>query len=265
MIQEPLKKLRIEPGVMAQYYLIAKENEIFLNDYLHCPITIRFTGNIFCVVCGRKTSKVFGQGYCFPCFKYSPENSPCIIYPELCRGHLGEGRDPNWELENHVKPHIVYLAWSSDWKVGVTRETQIPTRWLDQGATLAIPIARTPNRYLAGLIEVSLKRFLPDKTDWRKMILNTLKPSNPIQIEQIKYWLSDDLKSYLLFEENVLYEFKYPFHVQFSKLISVNLQKTPSIEGKLIGMKGQYLIFSDGRTLNIRNHTGYEVSIKLTR
>ena len=67
------------------------------------------------VVNGQKKS--FNQGYCYTCFQNSPMSSECIIKPELCRAHLGEGRDMEWEREHHLKDHYVYLAVSSGVKV----------------------------------------------------------------------------------------------------------------------------------------------------
>ncbi|MCS6979656.1 MAG: DUF2797 domain-containing protein [Flavobacteriales bacterium] len=252
--------MRIEPESPALYYLRVGSEEMPLNEVVGHPLHIRFTGQIFCVVCGRKTAKAFGQGFCFPCFRDSPENAPCILHPELCRGHLGEGRDVAWEKENHVQPHIVYLAWSSGLKVGVTRETQIPVRWLDQGAILARPVARTPYRYLAGLLEVAFKSHIADKTDWRRMLLTT-EPltKDPLQLD-VRSWTPDDLKDYLL-DSMPTYKFTYPWTPNFSRLVPLDLKKISIAEGRLLGMKGQYLAFSDGRVLNVRNHSGYEVEV----
>ncbi len=124
-----------------------------------------------CVSCGRGVTKFYGQGFCFPCFRDAPEASECIVRPELCRAHLGEGRDPAWERDHHDTEHFVYLSHTGGIKVGVTRGTQVPVRWIDQGAVLALPIARTPYRQLAGAIEVALKAHFADRTNWRKMLV----------------------------------------------------------------------------------------------
>lgn len=257
-----LRKMRLEPDEPVRYFFRTDREEALLNEAIGCRFSMVFTGNIYCVVCGRKTSKAFGQGFCFPCFRDSPENSPCIVRPELCRGHLGEGRDVQWELENHVKPHIVYLAWSSGWKVGVTREAQVPVRWLDQGASLAVPIARTPNRYEAGLMEVALKKHITDKTDWRRMLLVAQVPQNCKPPVDPDINVPEASRPYLL-TERPCYRFIYPLSPQFAKVISTDLTKTPRFEGILAGMKGQYLLLTDGRVLNIRNHLGYEVEVKI--
>src|SRR5690554_2826808 len=152
------------------------------NELIGKQISIHFTHNIFCKKCGNKTKTSFNQGFCYDCFKNAPESAECIIRPELCRAHLGEGRDVEWEERNHNQPHIVYLAASDVVKVGVTRGTQIPTRWIDQGANEAIKLAETPNRYLAGVLEVALKSEFTDKTNWRKMLRNEVDESIDLEI-----------------------------------------------------------------------------------
>lgn len=260
LLKGVLRKMRLEPAEPVRYFLRTDRDEVPLNDAIGLPLSLVFMGSVFCVVCGRKTSKAYGQGFCFPCFRDSPENSPCIVRPELCRGHLGEGRDVQWELDNHVKPHIVYLAWSSGWKVGVTREAQVPVRWLDQGASLAVPIARTPNRCEAGLMEVALKQHITDKTDWRRMLLVAQVPQGcqpPLNPDDC---VPETSRLYLL-SERPCHRFTYPLIPQFARVISADLSKIPRFEGILAGMKGQYLILTDGRVLNIRNHLGYEVEM----
>ena len=163
-------RTRLEDQV--KYTLDLDGTLVEINDFLGKPISLKHTGIIKCVSCGKVTKKSFGQGFCYPCFINSPENAECIVKPELCRGHLGEGRDLEWEKAHHVQPHYVYLALSSDVKVGVTRNIQVPTRWIDQGASQAIILAETPYRQLAGEIEVALKNYLPDKTNWQRMLKN---------------------------------------------------------------------------------------------
>ena len=147
-----------------QYSLSSANEDIALSP--HMTIEIRDTGNRYCVICQRTVSRLFAQGFCYHCFQNSSENSECIIRPELCQAHHGRGRDPEWEERHHNQPHHVYLANSGGLKVGVTRSTQVPTRWMDQGASEATILATTPNRYLAGVIEVHFKSLLSDKTNW---------------------------------------------------------------------------------------------------
>lgn len=235
-----------------------------INQFIGKEIKVTFHGNIYCIACGRKTSKSFSQGFCFPCFKNSPLNSECIINPELCKAHLGEGRDPEWEEEHHNKPHYVYLAATDKVKVGITRDTQIPTRWIDQGASEAIKLAKTPNRYLAGVIEVALKDTFDDKTNWQSMLKNNIDES--IDLLQTKHELEKilpgDIAQYICDEDEVTH-ISYPVLEYPKKIKSINLDKDLSFSGKLMGIKGQYLIMDNERVINIRKYAGYEVSIEV--
>lgn len=235
---------------------------IDMSEIIGKEISLSFEGNIYCIGCGRKTNKSFAQGFCFPCFRDSPLNSECIIKPELCKAHLGEGRDPEWEEEHHNKPHYVYLAATDKVKVGVTRDTQIPTRWIDQGASSAIKLALTPNRYLAGVIEVALKDTFDDKTNWQSMLKNNIDDS--IDLVQTKHELEmvlpDDISQYICDNDDVTH-IDYPV-IEFPKKIkSINLDKDLSFSGKLMGIKGQYLLMDNDRVINLRKYAGYEVNI----
>ena len=155
-----LSKMKTSLGSEVEYTLVLGDDSIEMNDFIGASIHLSFNGRINCVSCGNLTKKAFGQGFCYSCFINSPMNAECIIRPELCEAHLGKGRDVEWEIKHHLQPHYVYLAMTSKVKVGVTRGDQIPTRWIDQGAWKALPIARTENRHEAGVIEVALKPHL---------------------------------------------------------------------------------------------------------
>jgi hypothetical protein len=260
--QGNLLKMKVNLSSLVQYTLQLNETVVEMNDLVGKSIKLTFANRINCINCGKLTPKSFGQGYCYNCFSKSAENSDCILRPELCRGHLGEGRDVQWEQENHVQPHFVYLAQSSSTKVGVTRSTQVPTRFIDQGATRATIIAETPNRFLAGSIEVALKDLFTDKTDWRKMLKNeiTFDDLAPLINEAIES-LPMDLQDYAALENNVI-EINYPVQQYPAKVNSVGFDKVPIIEGKLVGIKGQYLIFDDGRVMNVRTHSGYFIELE---
>jgi hypothetical protein len=208
------------------------------------------------------TKKSFGQGFCYPCFINSPENAECIVKPELCRGHLGEGRDVEWEKAHHVQPHYVYLALSSDVKVGVTRNIQVPTRWIDQGASQAIILAETPYRQLAGEIEVALKNYLPDKTNWQRMLKNEV--AQGVDLAERKRlaagFLPEHLQQYVATSDAIT-SIVYPVLRYPQKVKSLSLEKQPEINGVLAGIKGQYLIFEDGSVTNIRNQSGYVIEL----
>ncbi|NJM15800.1 MAG: DUF2797 domain-containing protein [Bacteroidales bacterium] len=165
-----LQKMRTEHGQPVQYYLQLGKEELHVNNWIGKELYIDYQGVINCIKCGRVTNKSFSQGYCYPCFLSAPETEECVLRPELCRAHEGIARDMEFATAHCLIDHYVYFAVSSGLKVGVTRNTQVPTRWIDQGANCAMPIARTPNRHTAGLIEVALKQHYADKTNWRKML-----------------------------------------------------------------------------------------------
>lgn len=256
-----LHKMHVSLGEEVRYTL-KWEEEIVMNDFIGKPISLKYDGVINCTKCGKRTKNSFGQGFCYPCFTSAPEAAECIIRPELCRAHLGEGRDVEWEEKYHNKPHVVYLAASDVVKVGVTRDTNIPSRWIDQGAMSAIRLAETPNRYEAGKLEVALKSMFTDKTNWRKMLKNEFDDS--IDLEEVKWTLHDQLPSDLtefFSEDDEIIDINYPVLEFPEKVKSLSFDKMDHIEGILKGIKGQYLLLDGDRVLNIRKHTGYEIEI----
>lgn len=245
IVEGNISKMGVELTHPVQYTLnLSKEVQLNMNDLIGKEITLTFEGVINCVNCGRVTKNSFGQGFCYPCFMNAPQNAECILRPELCRAHLGEGRDPEWEERNHNQPHIVYMAIGAGIKVGVTRETQIPTRWIDQGAWKAVRLARTLNRYQAGVIEVDMKKHVSDKTHWMKMLKNEL--AEDLDVIKVKAELlqimNDKYNEYHSEDDNIV-EINYPVIEFPTKVKSHNLDKVPVLEGKLMGIKGQYLIF----------------------
>lgn len=254
-----LHKMKTHLSKEVRYELFLNDL-VVMNDFLNHNIKFSFSGIITCNSCKKRTNKSFGQGFCYNCFRNAPEAAECIIRPELCRAHLGEGRDIDWEESNHNTPHFVYLALSDVVKVGVTRSTQIPTRWIDQGAHQAIRLAETPNRYEAGVLEVALKASFVDKTNWRKMLRNEIDES--IDLVEVKWDLEQTLPAELtrfITDDDEITTINYPV-IQFpDKVKSLSFDKTPVIEGKLLGIKGQYLLLDNERVLNIRKHTGYHI------
>ena len=244
-------------------YVLNLSQDVHMNDLIGQDIHLEWQGVINCCKCSKVTKKSFGQGFCYRCFTTAPESAECIIRPELCRAHLGEGRDPQWEEKHHNRPHLVYLAASSSVKVGVTRVDQVPTRWIDQGATAAIRLAETPNRYEAGRVEVALKSFFTDKTHWQKMLRNEIDESIDLIAEKriLEQHLEPDILT-LFTEDDEVIQLDYPVLEYPQKVKSLNFDKSPVIHAKLVGIKGQYLLFAGGEVLNIRRHTGYYVEIK---
>lgn len=247
-----------------QYKLQLGEDLINFNDLIGSRIEFNFEGRINCISCGDLTKKSFGGGFCYKCFTTAPEASPCIIKPELCEAHLGGGRDPEWEEKHHNRPHYVYLAVSSAIKVGITREDQIPTRWIDQGASYAIKLAKVPYRKLAGDIEVALKDLYTDKTNWRKMLKNDIDESIDLAEEKwsLEEQLPADLTEYFTDDEEAVH-LNYPVLHYPEKIKSIGFDKQPDILDEIMGIKGQYIIFKNIGVLNIRKHSGYFVDLTI--
>lgn len=241
---------------------LVKGDLIPMNELVGKKIVIEYQHQINCVVTGEKIKKAYGEGMSYDAYMNSPMAVESILRPELSQIHEGIAlRDEEWEREHHLKPHYVYLSKTAGIKVGVTRNTQVPTRWIDQGAVEALIIAETPYRQAAGLIEVALKDFISDKTNWRKMLTNEIAPG---ELEDAREYLLEnvpsELQSFLKFSENVQY-LNYPVMNYPKKVNSLKLDSTPIIDKKLIGIKGQYLIFEDGSVMNIRSHSGYLVNL----
>ncbi|RQP09732.1 MAG: DUF2797 domain-containing protein [Chryseobacterium sp.] len=256
-----LVKMITENDRPIRYYLNLSDDLIYMNDLFGRELTIRHTG-YQCLSCELDVP-LFRMGFCKKCFYESPMASSAILRPELSRAHLGEeDRDLAYEQEFQLKPHIVYLAYTGDVKVGVTRETQIPTRWIDQGATFALPIARTTNRYEAGQIEVEMKKHLPDKTNYRKM-LQTLESDVDLMDfrNQIREYFPDESAAFYSHEEE-LWRLDYPYEAP-DQCTVLTLQKNPTISGVLRGIKGQYLSFEGGNFLNVRAHEGCRIELEL--
>jgi len=256
-------KMKVDLDSPVRYQLPIGDEFVAMNDLIGKEIHLKFNNQINCISCGRKTNKSFAQGFCYPCFMESPDVSECIIRPELCLAHEGKGRDPEWEREHHLQEHFVYLAISSGLKVGVTRSTQVPTRWIDQGASKAMCFAKVPNRYLAGCIEVALKEHVSDRTNWQRMLKNEILEADLYEEKgKMAELLPEELTQYVLPGDPDITEIDYPVNTYPEKVKSVGFDKLPEISGYLDGIKGQYLIFDDGRVLNIRKHTGYVIDIE---
>lgn len=261
--QSILKKMITELNDEVQYYLDVENDLLNFNQLLNRNIEFSFEG-YQCLCCGKE-KKIFRQGFCYDCFYESAQGGDWIMKPELSKAHLGiEDRDLEYEKQVQLKPHVVYLALSSNVKVGVTRKTQVPTRWIDQGASKAIEIVEVPNRYLAGITEVALKKYVSDKTSWQKMLKNEMSDADLIEErEKLKSYIPEEAKEYFLANNGKITEINYPVLQYPSKIKSLNLEKTQVFSGKLKGIKGQYLLFEDGTVFNVRNNEGYKVIITI--
>lgn len=264
----PLKKLTSEFTQPISYSLVLGDEQVNLNPLIGSEIELTYLQEIFCIQCNRRTTKSFQQGYCYPCYKKLMDCNLCIIFPERCK-HPHETCPDTWEHAHCTKDHIVYMANSSGLKVGITRHTQVPTRWIDQGATQAIPLFKVKDRSTSGRIEVVLKKYLNDKTNWRKMLNH---PVPLFDLTAAKEQLLTDARGDLdqFFAENPSCEFldeppvqlSYPILESPKKITAVSFEKESNISGKLMGIKGQYLLF-ENKVINIRKHGGYKVSLSM--
>ena len=267
-MQGLLNKMHARLESTVQYELPLSDQRIALNPLLGKVIKLTFTGNIRCVHCSRTIKKSFNQGYCYPCFISLAQCDMCIMKPETCHYEAGTCREPSWGEEFCFKPHIVYLANSSGIKVGITRQTQIPTRWIDQGAVQALPIFKVQSRYMAGLIEIAIAKHVSDKTSWQQMLKNHVDPLDladkrdelvskcDVELTEIIKRFGLQAIEFLVDESSV--DICFPVDTYPVKIKSFNLDKNPEVCGILQGVKGQYLLLDTG-VINIRKFSGYEV------
>lgn len=255
-----LKKMQTEIGSPIQYYMVFEDDFLNVNQILNKELRISFI-KYQCLHCGLN-HKIYRQGFCQTCFFETPVAGDWVIRPELSTAHLDkEDRNLDYEKKVQLQPHIVYLANSSNIKVGVTRKTQVPTRWIDQGAHEAIEIVEVPNRYLAGITEVALKDHIGDKTNWRKMLTNQVQDENLVEWRsKLKQYIPEEAQEYFM-ENNGETHLEFPVLQYPTKVKSLNLDKNPEYSGVLKGIKGQYLIFEDNFVFNVRGSEGYYVAL----
>ena len=257
-----LTKMQTEFLEPIQYYLVFENDFIHMNQLLNKSVSIKLVGSQ-CLSCGLDRP-IYRQGFCRTCFFDKPMAGDWIMRPELSTAHLGkEDRDLEYEKKVQLQPHIVYLANSSNVKVGVTRKSQVPTRWIDQGAHEAVEIVEVPNRYLAGITEVALKDHVADKTNWRNMLKNDVKDEDLIEWRNnLKKFIPEEAKAYFI-ENNSETHLHFPVGQYPEKPKSLNLNKSIEFEGKLVGIKGQYLIFEDNTVFNVRANEGLVVELSM--
>ena len=268
-MQGTLKKMSSRLAGVVEYDLRLGEESVPLNPFIGKTLTLEYTGAIYCDACGRKTKKSFSQGHCFPCMKKLARCDMCIMKPETCHFAAGTCREPEWGEAQCMVPHYVYLSNTSGLKVGITRHTQLPTRWIDQGATQGLPILEVRSRHISGLVEVALGEFIADKTNWRAMLkgnnepmdlraqAHCLLPQIQERLQAITEEFGEDAIEVL--DESVV-DIHYPVTEFPTKVSTFNFDKTPTVSGTLMGIKGQYLIFDSG-VINLRKFTGYEVRV----
>jgi Protein of unknown function (DUF2797) len=258
-----LSKMETLYGNPVKYQLELNQVPFDLTSLLGKNLKVAHSGKIICSNCSKEIKKSYAEGFCYPCTMKLASCDLCILKPETCHYSKGTCREPQWALEHCFKPHVIYLANSSGLKVGITRKSNIPYRWIDQGATEALPIMEVENRLISGQIEVLFKKHIADKTDWRKMLKGE---ASPIDLVDWKNRLIRELAPDLeFFEFNILegpvVRISYPVLQYPEKITSFNLDKVKEITGKLTGIKGQYLIFDTG-VFNVRSHSGYEITLE---
>lgn len=253
--------MRAELANPVRYFFRIGDAEIDMNALLGSHIRMQFEGQINCVACGKRTKTSFSQGFCYACLQTAPEASETVMRPELSKAQFGIARDMQWAQEHDLIDHILYLALSSELKVGVTRIHQIPTRWIDQGASQAIRVLQTPNRHIAGVAEVFLKKYFTDKTNWRDMLKNKLAENVDLsqEKENLLHLLPAELRQYRSTDDTVT-SLNYPVTEYPEKPNSLSFDKQAVVEGTLLGIKGQYLLLSNNQVINIRKHNGYYIS-----
>ena len=264
-----LRKLKTQLDSAVNYQLPIGGDFQPINDLIGQTVTLKHTGNIYCIHCDRKTKKSFSQGYCYPCFKKLAQCDTCIVKPETCHYDQGTCREPEWAQNHCFQPHYVYLANSSGVKVGITRQDQIPTRWMDQGAIQALPIAKVANRLISGLVEVTLAEHVADKTNWRTMLKGQvdsldLKARRDELLETCREALDKLAETHgensIEWLDEEVVDITYPVEVFPTKVSTHNFDKNPEVTGKLMGIKGQYLMLDNG-VINIRKFAGYGVEL----
>lgn len=267
LIAGMVRKMVARPGPTVDYGLRLGETAIPLNVKIGQQIVMRFTGQIQCVQCHRPIKKTYQQGYCYPCMARFNECGNCVLFPEKCLVEEGQCPDNDWAHAHCHSEQIVYLANTSGLKVGITRVSQMPTRWMDQGAIQAMPIFTTANRYRAGLMEVVLKSHIADKTNWRQMLKCTASMVDMLAAwQELRHQAAHDITALIessagrisAIDDGEVHTFQYPIQTIPEKISALSFDRTPDIAGCLQGIKGQYLLFDHG-VLNIRKFGGYVI------
>ena len=257
-------KMKSQLGDVVTYHLPIGQELLLMNQFLEKKICLDFTGEINCIDSGKKIKKSYGQGFSYESFMKLACCDVCIVKPELCHFDKGTCREPDWGKENCFQPHVIYLSDTSSIKVGITRHSQVPTRWIDQGASRALPLVSVDNRLISGQVEVELKSMFNDKTNWRNMLKGLTCDEDLEELKEQVYEefgdLFDDMGAEEI-EDGVL-DIKYPVVEYPTKVTSLGFDKNPKVEGTLLGIKGQYLIFDIG-VINMRKHQGYKINISV--
>lgn len=267
VVAGPLRSLRARAATPVEYLLRAGDKEMPLNALIGAQLEIDWSGRIVCIACGRDTPRSYSQGHCWTCLQTLASCDRCIVKPELCHFAAGTCREPEWGRRFCMQAHIVYLANSSGLKVGITRETNVPGRWLDQGAAQAIALLRVGTRLDAGLWEDALRAHVSDRTDWRAMLRGTPAAQDMAAAGEALLAKIDSRATNLPAAERLLdadrqsQSFEFPAPRLEGSVRAANLDKQPQVCDRLLGIKAQYLVF-ERQVFNVRRHAGYEVNVR---
>ena len=250
-----IRKMLSHVGDEVNYTLPIGDGSLPMNPLIGQTVRLEYLGEIRCVSCGRKTKKSFSQGHCFPCMRKLASCDGCIVRPETCHYAAGTCREPEWGETHCLIPHTVYLSNTGGTKVGITRGGNEMIRWVDQGASQALPIFTVPERLISGQVETQLKAHISDKTNWRKMLSGE---PEMVDLHQLRDALLENVSAlgYTPRSDAETVTIRYPVQQYPEKVKSLDIEKLGTIEGKLWGIKGQYLIFDVG-VINVRKYTGY--------
>jgi len=250
----------------------------------HSRIHLLHAGRFECTTCGKPVKKLF-DGYCYPCLQNSAQADRCVLNPVGCHYMQGTCREPAWGESFCYQKHYLYLSFTDKFKVGITRQHQIPTRWIDQGATMAVLLADVGSRHQAGVLEAFLTQKFADKSHWLKMLRTgndrpTHQEFNAVRLQALEM-LTAGLKEKesgglkiaipqnsptadsinLLLEARTV-EIEFPLWSEMpEKISSINLDKLPEVKSAVHGVKGQYLFLENG-VFNVRRHEGYVVDFE---
>lgn len=266
MVEGRLRQLAASPGRPVRYRIELDEGDershaLGLNSLLGGSLQITFTQSISCCYCGAGTPRSYGGGYCYDCFRTLARCDLCVVSPDRCHFAAGTCREPQWGQAFCMQPHVVYLANSSGPKVGITRQGGELTRWIDQGARQGLVVATADTRRQAGLLEVAIARQINDRTDWRALLH---RDTRPIDLPALR----DSLRPRTALpagtawvEDGIVQTVVFPVAAYPRRLVQLDFESGGALGGRLLGIKGQYLLFEHG-AFNVRRYRGYHVRLE---
>jgi hypothetical protein len=276
MLEGRLQRMSVDPGDPARYQLVLDARDVApgtsdvvtdgdirleLNHLINKWLRIEFKNRITCLACGSETRGSYGDGHCYRCFRSLARCDLCVVSPARCHYAQGTCREPEWGEAFCMQPHLVYLANSSGPKVGITTEGGQMTRWLDQGATQGLVVARTVSRHLAGVLEERLARRVSDRTDWRALLRRDAAPVDLLALQRTLRGSVPHLPEGVRWAEGEdVVALTYPVLSYPGSRRQFRLEDAGAVSGRLLGIKGQYLLFDHG-VLNVRRHRGFHVSV----